>query len=575
VSPSRKPKPGSVALVGAGPADPGLLTVRGAELLAAADVVAANPRSAAPLLATLPPDVEVIDTGAEILTDAELAKALITHARDGRRVVRLYVGDPFLGCTGAALAAQCMKSHVPVEVVPGVPAATAVPAYAGIPLTDSRRRQVLIVDPAPDPDATDWAAAAVAPVVVVLYATEAIGKAATALLEHGRPGDTPVAVTTDGTMTTQHTLVSTLDRVEADVAAAGLTEPAIAVIGAVVDQRDRVSWWETRPLFGWKVLVPRTKEQAGSLSEQLRDYGAVPVEVPTIAVEPPRSPAPMDRGIKGLFAGRYQWAVFTSANAVRAVVEKFQDWGLDARAFAGVKIAAVGEQTGQALVAFGIRPDLVPSVEHSSDGLLADFPPYDDVLDPINRVFLPRADIATETLVTGLTSLGWEVEDITAYRTVRAAPPAAATRDAIKSGGFDAVLFTSSSTVRNLVGIAGKPHPSTVIAVIGPQTEKTAEELGLRVDVRAPQASAAALAQALADWAIAQRGDADARAKPRKAAAPARAASAAKATATRPARPVAAAGRAGRATRATQAKTTARTAATRSASTTGARKRSR
>ena len=165
----------------------------------------------------------------------------------------------------------------------------------------------------------------------------------------------------------------------------------------------------------------------------------------------------------------------------------------------------MGEQTAAALIAFGIRPDLVPSGEHSSEGLLADFPPYDDVLDPIERIFLPRADIATETLVTGLTERGWEVDDITAYRTVRAAPPAAETRDAIKSGGFDAVLFTSSSTVRNLVGIAGKPHPSTVIAVIGPQTAKTAEELGLRVDVHAPSASTAALAEALADWAVARR----------------------------------------------------------------------
>jgi uroporphyrinogen III methyltransferase/synthase len=560
-----------VALVGAGPADPGLLTVRGAELLATADVVAANTKHAAALLATVRPDVEIIDTGSDILTDAELAKLLVTHARDGRRVVRLYVGDPFLGCTGAALAAHCTRAHIPVEVVPGVPAATAVPAYAGIPLTDARRRQVLIVDPAPDPDATDWTAAAAAPVVVVLYATEAIGKAATALVEHGRPGDTPVAVTCDGTMTTQRTIVSTLDHIEADVAAAGMVEPAIAVIGGVVEQRDRVSWWETRPLFGWKVLVPRTKEQAGALSEQLRDYGAVPVEVPTIAVEPPRSPAPMDRGIKGLFAGRYQWAVFTSANAVRAVVEKFRDWGLDARAFAGVKIAAVGEQTAEALVSFGIRPDLIPSVEHSSDGLLADFPPYDEVFDPINRVFLPRADIATETLVTGLSSIGWEVEDITAYRTVRAAPPAAATRDAIKGGGFDAVLFTSSSTVRNLVGIAGKPHPSTVIAVIGPQTEKTAEELGLRVDVRAPHASAAALAQALAEWAVAQRGDgSEVPPKPRKASTPARSTPTPKAPA-RSARSSAGS----RAARTTPSKTATRTTATRSASTSGSRKRSR
>ncbi len=170
-------------------------------------------------------------------------------------------------------------------------------------------------------------------------------------------------------------------------------------------------------------------------------------------------------------------------NAVKAVREKFEEYGLDARAFAGIKVAAVGEQTAKALVAFGVKPDLVPSGEQSAAGLLEDWPPYDPVFDPIDRVFLPRADIATETLVAGLIELGWEVDDVTAYRTVRASPPPAETREAIKGGGFDAVLFTSSSTVRNLVGIAGKPHNVTVIACIGPATAKTAEEHGLRVDV--------------------------------------------------------------------------------------------
>ena len=270
-----------------------------------------------------------------------------------------------------------------------------------------------------------------------------------------------------------------------DIKTAKLDEPMLAVVGEGVDLRDRLSWFESKPLFGWRVLVPRTKEQAASLSEQLRRYGAVPVEVPTISVEPPRTPQQMDRALHGLVAGRYQWIAFTSVNAVRAIREKFEEYGLDARAFAGIKVAAVGEQTAAALVAFGVKPDLLPSGEQSAAGLLEDWPAYDDVFDPINRVFLPRADIATETLVAGLIELGWEVEDVTAYRTVRAAPPAAEIREAIKTGGFDAVLFTSSSTVRNLIGIAGKPHASTVVACIGPQTAKTAEEHGLRVDVLA------------------------------------------------------------------------------------------
>jgi uroporphyrinogen III methyltransferase/synthase len=213
----------------------------------------------------------------------------------------------------------------------------------------------------------------------------------------------------------------------------------------------------------------------------------------------------MERAVKGLVTGRYEWVVFTSTNAVRAVREKFTDYGLDARAFAGLKVAAVGEQTAAALVEFGVHPDLMPDGQQSSEGLADVWPPYDEDLDPINRVLLPRADIATDTLIARLTQLGWECEDVTAYRTVRAAPPPAPIREAIKGGGFDAVLFTSSSTVKNLIGIAGKPHNVTVIAVIGPQTAKTAEEYGLRVDVMAERPSASALAEALAEYGAKRR----------------------------------------------------------------------
>jgi uroporphyrinogen III methyltransferase/synthase len=323
------------------------------------------------------------------------------------------------------------------------------------------------------------------------------------LLAAGWADATPMAITWNGTTTDQHTVLTKLSSVAADLKAAGvsvLTEdgPAIAVVGEAAGHRG-LSWFENKPLFGWRVLVPRTKEQAASVSERLRSYGAVPQVVPTIAVEPPRAPQQMERAIKGLVTGRYQWIAFTSANAVRAVREKLEEYGLDARAFAGIKVAAVGEQTAAALGEFGIKPDLVPEAEQSSEGLAAAWPPYDDVLDPINRVLLPRADIATETLVARLTELGWETEDVTAYRTVRAAPPPAPIREAIKGGGFDAVLFTSSSTVRNLIGIAGKPHAVTAVAVIGPQTAQTAAEYGLRVDVTASRPSATALVDALAE----------------------------------------------------------------------------
>ena len=492
-----KKKFGTVTFVGGGPGDPGLLTVRAAELLADADVVVADVGRLGRLLDTRRPDADVVDTsGAD---SADLAKGYLAAAKDGRRVVRVFTGDPTLFCAFATEADACAKAKVPFELVPGVSSVLTVPAYAGVPVTDKKTHAVHVVDAGPDAPEPDWPAlAAAGGTVVLLNCAKSIGKVAGALVEHGRRADTPVAVTVDGTTTQQHTIVSTLDAVERD--AGTVAGDAVVVVGDVVKLRDKLSWWETKPLFGWRVLVPRTKDQAGALSEQLVGYGAIPVEVPTIAVEPPRTPQAMDRAIRGLVSGRYAWVAFTSVNAVKAVREKLEELSLDARALAGVKVACVGDQTAEAVRSWGIRPELVPTGAQSSDGLLDEFPRYDDVYDALDRVFLPRADIATDTLLAGLTDRGWQIDDVTAYRTVRAAPPPADIREAIKTGGFDAVLFTSSSTVRNLVGIAGKPHTSSVIAVIGPQTAQTAEELGLRVDVTAPKPSAALLAEALADY---------------------------------------------------------------------------
>jgi len=211
-----------------------------------------------------------------------------------------------------------------------------------------------------------------------------------------------------------------------------------------------------------------------------------------------------------MVTGRYEWVGFTSVNAVKAVRERFEEFGLDARAFSGVKIACVGAATAEKVRAFGIVPDLVPTgpeQESSSEGLLAIFPSHIEGYDPVDRVLLPRADIATETLAAGLRERGWEIEDVTAYRTVRAAPPPAPIREAIKTGGFDAVCFTSSSTVRNLVGIAGKPHARTIVACIGPQTAETAREFGLRVDVQPEEARVPALVDALAAHAARLRAE--------------------------------------------------------------------
>jgi uroporphyrinogen III methyltransferase/synthase len=358
---------------------------------------------------------------------------------------------------------------------------------------------VAIVDAS---DKVDWSRHT-ADTLVLLRAGD-LAETSAGLVAAGRAADTPAAAIACGATVEQRTVVSTLGKLAAEVSAAKLL-PSVVVIGDVVNHRESLSWFETKPLFGWRVLVPRTKEQAGALSAALRRAGGVPEEVPTISVEPPRNPQQIDKAVRGMVEGRYEWIAFTSYNALRAVKEKLVEYGLDARAMSGLKVAAVGEKTADALRAWGIEPDLIPSGEQSARGLLAEWPPYDEVLDPINRVFLPRADIATETLAAGLVELGWEVDDVTAYRTVRAAPPPAETREAIKTGKFDAVVFTSSSTVRNLVGIAGKPHSSTVIACIGPATAKTAEEHGLRVDVLAPEPSAEVLAESLADYGAARR----------------------------------------------------------------------
>ena len=498
---------GFVSFVGSGPGDPELLTLRAAELLREAQVVVTESPAHAALVTAFCPTAEVVDGGfgldGQPLTHAGRAKVIVKQAKTGKRVVRLMAGDPFVYASGPEEAQACVKAGVGFEIVPGVSAVTAVPAYAGVPLTTKTHREVAVVNCT---DAKiDWSQYGDDRTLVLLSAVSIIDEVATALVEAGRGADTPVAMTRVGTTTEQETVVSTLARIGADARTAHMTPPAVTVVGEVVELRPALSWFETKPLFGWRVLVPRTKEQAGSLSSRLRSYGSVPEEVPTISVEPPRNPQQMDKAIRGLVEGRYEWVAFTSVNAVRAVREKFDEYGLDARAFSGLKIAAVGDKTAEAMEAWGLRADLVPAGEQSANGLLEDWPEYDELLDPINRVFLPRADIATETLVAGLVALGWEVDDVTAYRTVRATPPPAPTREAIKSGKFDAVVFTSSSTVRNLVGIAGKPHTSTIIAVIGPATAKTAEEHGLRVDVLAPSPSAEVLADALADFGAARR----------------------------------------------------------------------
>jgi len=535
----RKPRPGHITFVGSGPGDPGLLTARAATVLANAALVFTDPDVPEPVLALIGKDLPpvsgpapavdenattadagpaVVPSGPDIrpaLGDpTEVAKTLTAEARTGVDVVRLVAGDPLSVDAVITEVNAVARAHLHLEIVPGLAATSAVPTYAGLPLGSSHT----VADVRGD---VDWEALAAAPGPLILQASAShLAEAARTLIDHELAETTPCVVTAQGTTCQQRSVETTLQGLT-DPAVLGGTDPAgssaigsdpqagplVVTIGKTVASRAKLNWWESRALYGWTVLVPRTKDQAGEMSERLTAYGALPIEVPTIAVEPPRSPAQMERAVKGLVDGRFQWVVFTSTNAVRAVWEKFGEFGLDARAFSGVKIACVGESTADRVRAFGISPELVPSGEQSSLGLLDEFPPYDSIFDPVNRVLLPRADIATETLAEGLRERGWEIEDVTAYRTVRAAPPPATTREMIKTGGFDAVCFTSSSTVRNLVGIAGKPHARTIIACIGPKTAETAAEFGLRVDVQPDTAAVGPLVDALAEHAARLRAE--------------------------------------------------------------------
>ena len=545
----RKPRPGRITFVGSGPGDPGLLTTRAAAVLANAALVFTDPDVPEPVLALIGKDLPPVsgpvpadpaagnpdadsaeqdsapavvpgcpDIRPALGDPAEVAKTLTAEAKAGADVVRLVAGDPLTVDAVITEVNAVARTHLHIEIVPGLAATSAVPTYAGLPLGSSHT----VADVRGD---VDWEALAAAPGPLILQATAShLAEAARTLIEHELAETTPCVVTAQGTTCQQRSVETTLQGLTDPAVLSGTLQaqgaklslstggdplggPLVVTIGKTVASRAKLNWWESRELYGWTVLVPRTKDQAGEMSERLTSYGALPVEVPTIAVEPPRSPAQMERAVKGLVDGRFQWVVFTSTNAVRAVWEKFGEFGLDARAFSGVKIACVGESTADRVRAFGISPELVPGGEQSSLGLLDDFPPYDSIFDPVNRVLLPRADIATETLAEGLRERGWEIEDVTAYRTVRAAPPPAATREMIKTGGFDAVCFTSSSTVRNLVGIAGKPHARTIIACIGPKTAETAAEFGLRVDVQPDTAAVGPLVDALAEHAARLRAD--------------------------------------------------------------------
>lgn len=480
----------TVYLVGAGPGDPGLCTRRAAELLAGADVVVYDRLAPAELLELAPEQAERIDVGkapgrAPLDQDA-INALLVERGRRGEAVVRLKGGDPFVFGRGGEEAEALQAAGIPFEVVPGVTSAIAAPAYAGVPVTHrGLATHVTIVtgheDPTKEASGVDWRALARAGgTLVVLMGAARAGAIASELIAGGLAPDTPVVVVRNGTCADQHTDRTTL----AGLGTLPVASPAAIVIGAVA-ALDLV-WFERRPLHARTVVVTRAREQASGLARRLRDLGAAVLELPSIAIEPvPFELPPLHR---------YAWLVVTSANGARIFFEHgLGPAGLDARALAHLRVAAIGSATAAELARHGIRADLVPE-RFVAESLLEAFPAPGA---PGERVLLARAAEARDVLPEGLGAQGRLVDVLVLYRTVVGpADPDALAR--VRRGEVDAVTFTSSSTVTNLTGLlGGPPRPQPPVVTIGPVTTARAAELGWRVDAEATEHTIEGLCDAL------------------------------------------------------------------------------
>lgn len=491
----------TVYLVGAGPGDPGLLTVRGAELLRRADVVVYDRLSVEALLDLAPAHAERISVGKApgkvTMTQDEINALLVEKGRAGGTVVRLKGGDPFVFARGGEEAAALAEAGLAYEVVPGISSSIAAPAYAGIPVTLRHSSTSFTVvtgheDPSVGEDGTvDWRAVAkVGGTIVILMGVARIRRIAEELMAGGLPGSTPAAAVRWGTRPEQRTIRATLDT----IADEPLASPSVIVVGGVaaVD----LGWFERRPLFGRRVLVTRTRQQASALSEALRAAGAEPVELPVIEIaEPLDGGAALRKAAADLAA--YEWVVLTSPNGAERLLAAIADAGRDARTFGSARVAAIGPSTAAVLAAGGIRADLLPE-RFVAESLLDAFPA--PAPGGSGRVLLARAEVARDVLPDGLRARGWEVDVVDAYRTVPARLTDAQRADALRA---DIVTFTSSSTVERFLESAGADAVPPVVACIGPITAETARQHGLTVDVEADVHTVPGLVDALVAWASA------------------------------------------------------------------------
>jgi uroporphyrinogen III methyltransferase/synthase len=481
---------GIVFLVGAGPGDPGLITVRGKKLIESADAIVYDALANKELL---PADAveaghpELFDVGKrggdnKSVPQSDINELLVRLARDGKRVVRLKGGDPFVFGRGSEEAQALNDASVPFEVVPGVTAGIAAPAYAGIPVTHrGLGTSVTFVtgheEPGKATTQTNWNALAKAGGTIVLYmGVKTLPTIAAALIEGGMPGEIPAAAIQWGTLPRQRTVVATLETLAEMAAAAGVTAPVITIIGWPVILRDEIDWYERRPLFGKRIVVTRAAQQSSVLTDRLAELGADVLEMPATKIAR-LDLAPL-RAEMATLEG-YQWLIFTSQNAVSIFWEQLLGSGRDARALAGLSIAAVGPATAGALLERGIAVDVIPE-RFVAEGLLEKLGERDDVAGA--RVLYVTAEGSREVLPEGLEGLGAEVNIIHAYRSIRDGAGANKLKKALDSGTVSAVTFTSASAVRGYVDAVGEELSLRAPAVtIGPQTSEAVTTAGIEL----------------------------------------------------------------------------------------------
>ncbi len=497
---------GTVYLVGAGPGDPGLITVKGLKCIAEADTLIYDYLAAEAFLAHARPDAELIYVGKKggdhTLPQEEINRLLVAKAKAGKQVVRLKGGDPFVFGRGGEEIEELLADGIPFEIVPGVTSAVAAPAYAGIPLTHRKFTSTVAFitgheDPTKASSSVDWAALAGGIGTLVFFmGVKNLPHICKQLIDHGRPDDTPIALVRWGTTPRQQTVTGSLSDIVEKVRAAKLKAPAIIVVGGVVSLREQMQWFEQRPLLGKRIIVTRARQQASALVERLSALGAACLQYPTIRIQPPASWDALDVAIDAIAS--YQWIVFTSVNGVSQFFERLFKRGKDARALAHLQTAVIGPATAERLKSYGLTSDIVPE-NYRAEAVVAAFREQDL---KGKRVLLPRAKQARPILPAELTHMGAQVDEIPVYETVTDSASAQGLSDALASGEVDLVTFTSSSTVENFQQMLPTGEQETLMAkvktaAIGPITAETARRLGFTVDIEASTYTIEGLVEAI------------------------------------------------------------------------------